>query len=182
MAVDAQIASVGVDVLPEQRDLAHAIGGHCLDLRHQLRRRAADLSPARGGNDAVRAGAVAADGYLQPGLEGSGAARRQVSREALELEVTLRGERVARQELGELVHLTGAEGDVHEGKAREHLLLDRLRPAAAPPNDTLRRFALQALGLAEVRDEAAVRRLTDRTGVEQDQVRLRARRSLAVAE
>ena len=92
--------------------------------------------------------------------------------EALELEVALGGERVARQELRELVHLAGAEGDVDEREALEHLLLDRLRPAAADADDPLGLFALQALGLAEVRDEAAVGRLADRAGVEQDQVGL----------
>ena len=39
---------------------------------------------------------------------------RQVAGEALELEVALGGERVGGQELGELVHLAGAEGDVDE--------------------------------------------------------------------
>ena len=56
---------------------------------------------------------------------------RQVAGEALELEEALGGQRVAGEELGELVHLAGAEGDVDEREAREHLLLDRLRPAAA---------------------------------------------------
>ena len=68
--------------------------------------------------------------------------------EALELEVALGGERVAREELGELVHLPGAEGDVDEREALEHLLLDRLRPAAADADDPLGAFALEALGLA----------------------------------
>ena len=62
---------------------------------------------------------------------GARAARRQVAGEALELEVALRAERVARQELREPVHLPGAERDVDEREALEHLLLQRLRPAAA---------------------------------------------------
>ncbi len=59
----------------------------------------------------------------------------QVAGEALELEEALGGERVAGQELGELVHLARAECDVDEREAREHLLLDRLRPAAADADD-----------------------------------------------
>ena len=90
--------------------------------------------------------------------------------EALELEVALRGQRVAGQELGELVDLAGAERDVDEREAREHLLLDRLRPAAADADHALGSLALEPLGLAEVGDEAAVGRLADRAGVEQDQV------------
>ena len=166
-----QVAPVGVDVLPQQRHLLDAVGRHRRDLLDQLPQRPADLAPARRGHDAVGAAAVAADADLQPALEGTRAARRQVAGEALELEVALRGERVAREELGELVDLAGPEGDVHEREALEHLLLDRLRPAAADAHDALGLFALQPLGLAEMGDEAAVGRLADRAGVEEDQVR-----------
>ncbi len=55
--------------------------------------------------------------------------------EVLELEVALGAERVAVEELGELVDLARPEGDVDEGEALEDLLLDRLRPAAADPDD-----------------------------------------------
>ena len=76
-----------------------------------------------------------------------------------------------RQELGELVDLAGAEGDVDERELAEHLVLDRLRPAAADADDALGVAArLSALGLAEVRDEALVGLLADRAGVEEDQV------------
>ena len=94
----------------------------------------------------------------------------QVAGEALELEVALRGQRVAGQELGEPVHLPGTERDVDEREPLEDLLLDRLRPAAADADDRVGSLALEPLGLAEMRDEAAVGRLADRAGVEQDQV------------
>ena len=58
--------------------------------------------------------------------------------EALELEEALGGERVAGQELGELVDLARAEGDVDERVVAEDLVLDRLRPAAADADDPLR--------------------------------------------
>ena len=64
--------------------------------------------------------------------------RRQVPGELLELEEALRGQRVAGQELGELVDLPGAEGDVDEREALEDLVLDRLRPAAADADDRVR--------------------------------------------
>ena len=64
----AQVAPVGVDVLAEEGDLADAVGDEALDLGDELARRARDLAPARGGHDAVRAHAVAADRDLHPRL------------------------------------------------------------------------------------------------------------------
>src|SRR3954447_16640291 len=102
--------------------------------------------------------------------------------EALELEEALRGDRVAREELSELVDLAGPERDVDEGELAEHLLLDRLRPAAADADDALGVAALERGRLVEVRDEALVGLLADRAGVEEDQVRVARLDDLAVAE
>ncbi len=99
--------------------------------------------------------------------------------EVLELEVPLGGQRVGVEELGELVDLAGAEGDVDEGEALEHLVLDRLCPAAADADGAARVFALQPLRLAEVADEATVGGLADRAGVEEDQVGFGALRASA---
>src|SRR4051794_18242076 len=167
-ALGTQVAPVGVDVLAQQGDLARAVGDLGADLVDELVERPRDLQPARGGNDAVRAAAVAADRDLHPGLELARALGRQVAGEALELEVALRGQRVGGQELGELVDLAGAEGDVDERELAEDVVLDRLRPAAADADDDIGPRALDALGLMQVRDEAAVGRLADRAGVEED--------------
>ena len=105
-----------------------------------------------------------------------------MAREALELEEPLRGERVAREELGKLVHLTGAERDVDEREASEHLLLDGLRPAPADADDDVGPLALEPLRLAEVGDEPVVGLLADRAGVEEDEIGVSARRRLGVAE
>ncbi len=102
--------------------------------------------------------------------------------EALELEEALRADRVRGQKLGEAADLPGAEGDVHEREALEHLVLHRLRPATADSDDPARVLGLEPLGLAQVRDEARVRRLADRAGVEEDQVRALALGRLGVAE
>ena len=169
-AVRTQVAPVGVDVLAQQRDLARAVGDLRADLLDELVERARDLAPARGGHDAVRAAAVAADRDLHPGLELAGALGRQVAGEALELEVALRAERVGGQELGELVDLARAEGDVDERELAEDVVLDRLRPAAADADDDVGPRALDALGLVQVGDEAAVGRLADRARVEEDEV------------
>src|ERR1039458_4130929 len=102
--------------------------------------------------------------------------------EALELEETLRRQRVAGQELRELVNLARPERDIDEREALEDLLLDRLRPATADAHDPLGSLALQPLGFSQMRDEAAVGRLADRARVEQDQIGLAALRRLGVAE
>src|ERR1700736_3938877 len=179
---DGQVAAIGVDVLPEQRHLAHAVGDHRPHLLDELAGWAADLASPRGGDYAVGADAVAPHADLQPPLEWPRAACGEVPGEALELEVALGRERVARQELRELVHLAGAERDIDEREALEHLLLERLRPAAADADDPLGLLALQPLGLPEMRDEAAVGRLANRARVEQDEVRVAALGRLRVAE
>ncbi len=177
-----QIASVRVDVLAQQRDLGDALAGQPLDLGDQRVRVAADLAAASRRHDAVRAHAVAADADLQPALELPRTLDRQVTRERLELEVPLGRQRVAGQELGQLVHLTRPERHVHEREALEDLLLDRLRPASADPDHRVRRPPLERVGLAQMRDEALIRLLADRARVEQDQIGLAALRSLAVAK
>ncbi len=181
-ALERQVAAVAVDVLAEQRHLDHPVAGQPLHFGDQLGRVAADLAASRRGHDAVRADAVAALRDLHPALELPRPLHRQVARDLLELEVALRAERVGVEELGQPVDLPGAEGHVHEGEAAEDLVLHRLRPAAADPDHPRRVLALQALRLPEVGDEAVVRRLADRAGVEEDQVGIGALRCLDVAE
>src|SRR3954469_8150631 len=177
-----QVAPVGVHVLPQERDLADAVGGQPLDLLDQLAGRAAHLAPARRRDDAVRAAAVAANRDLDPALVLALALRRQVAGEGLELEEALRREAVARQELGQLRHLAGSERDVHERELLEHLVLHGLCPAAAHADHPLRILGLQPLGLAQMADQPVVRLLADGAGVEEDQVGLVALAGLLVAE
>ena len=61
---------------------------------------------------------------------------RQVSGEVLEVEVALRRQRVLRQELGQLVDLPRAEGDVHEREASKTSSLTDC--AQQPPTPTTR--------------------------------------------
>src|SRR6188474_59875 len=151
-----QVAAVAVDVLAQQRDLAHPVGGERLCLRQQLSWVATDLTAAGRGHDAVGALAVTALRDLQPALELTHPPGRQVSGEVLELEVALGAERVGVEELGQLVDLPGTEGYVDEGEALEDLVLDRLGPAAADPDDALGIFGLDSLCRAQVSKEAAV--------------------------
>ena len=55
----AEIAPVRVDVLAEQRDLAHAVGDELLDLVHDVTHAPADLGATHDGHDAERARVVA---------------------------------------------------------------------------------------------------------------------------
>src|SRR2546430_1730907 len=103
-------------------------------------------------------------------------------REALELEVALRRQRIADQELRKLVHLSWAERYVDERKALEDLVLERLRPAPAHADHALGLLALEPARLTEVRGQAAVGRLADRAGVEEDQVGLLALGRFPVTE
>ena len=64
-----EIASPRVDVLTEQRDLAHAVVREAGDLCDDVARSTALLAPADGRNDAVRALRVAAHRDLHPRLE-----------------------------------------------------------------------------------------------------------------
>src|SRR5437764_14720168 len=145
-------------------------------------RRTRDLSSARSRHYAIRAHTVAADADLHPAVVLAGALGGEPAGEPLELEEPLGGDRVRNQELRQLVNLAGAERDVHEREPGEHILLDRLRPAAADAHHDLGAIALDALGLPQVGDEPVIRLLADRAGVEQDQIRLLATRRLAVAE
>src|ERR1700745_2531004 len=65
-----EIASPGVDVLAEQRDLADAVAGESRYLRDDLAGPPGDLAAADRGNDAVRALRVAPHRDLHPRLEG----------------------------------------------------------------------------------------------------------------
>ena len=154
-----QVAPVGVDVLAQQRHLAHAVGRQALDLGDQLAPAARLSSRPR-----VEGTMQYEQAQLQPCEICSQAWNSrsrlcgQVPREVLELEVALRGQRVGGEELGEPVDLARAEGDVDEREALEDLVLDRLGPAAADADDALGVLGLQPLGLAEVGDEPVVGR------------------------
>src|ERR1035437_7771742 len=177
-----QSAAVVVDVLAEQGHLPDPVVSQPADLGKQPLGRPADLAAPGGGHDAVRAPRVAPDADLHPALELARSLGRQVPGEALELKVALSRQRIAGQEFGQLVHLTRPERDVDELKAGKDLLLDRLRPAAPNPDHPFGMLALEALGLAEVGDEAAVGGLSDRARVEQDQVGTRAAVGLYVTQ
>ena len=79
-------------------------------------------------------------------------------------------------------HLPRAERHVDEREHLEHLVLQRLRPAAPHADDDVLAAALERGGVAEVRDEALVGLLADRARVEEDEVGLVALPGRRVAE
>src|SRR5581483_996298 len=173
--VRREVASVGVHVLPEQRHLADAVPGQLLDLRDDLTGPAADLPTAHGRDDAVGALRVAAHRDLHPRLEPPLAMQRQRRREASLLAGSERASGRAApgaEPLPEVRDRARAERDVDERVKLEDPLALRLRIAAADRDHALRIAILQRPGLREVRGETLVRFLTDRAGVEDDDVRL----------
>ena len=75
--VRQEVAAPRVDVLAEQRQLAHALLRELRHLGEDVAGPAADLAAAHGGDDAVRARRVAAHRDLHPRLEAPLAVHRQ---------------------------------------------------------------------------------------------------------
>src|SRR5919197_4376322 len=121
-----QVPSPGVDVLPEQRDLANAVGREAGRLGDDLAGPPAHLAPADRGDDAVRALRVAAHRDLHPGLEPALAVHRQLARERAfvrDAEPAARNAEPARTEpLAQMRDRTRPEGDVDLGIELEQAL------------------------------------------------------------
>ena len=135
------VAAIGVYVLPQERDLAHAVGHELLALGHDGLERAALLASADVRDDAVRAEVVAAlhDGH--PGVKALRASAGKVGGEAAALlagvhldDGAVVGKRLG-EKLGQARERRGAEDDVRRGDVLADLLAVALRDAAADGND-----------------------------------------------
>ena len=171
-SAERQVAAPGVDVLAEQRDLAHAVRRERLDLGDE-RRRASATARGRARDGTMQYEHV----ELQP-IEictqawcGRSRSRRQVARELVE------GREVAARHLAARLmkspsrrDVARAERQVDERVALEELVLHRLRPAAADDDRALGVRSLAARACIRWRDEAVVGLLADRAGVEDDDV------------
>ena len=175
-----QVATVGVDVLPQQRDLGDPPQRQQLDLGHDVVEGAAHLGPADRGNDAEGTGVVAARLDVDPGRIGqlahrSGPQQRvggRLGRRCVEdLHQGPFGPGPTQQawRAGQVVR---AEHDVDPA----HLLLDELPVLlgqAAADGDLEPRLGVdQLLEPAEGAVEALVSVLPDAAGVEHHDVRL----------
>ena len=138
--VGRQVAAPGVDVLAEERDLAHAVRGEARHLGDDLARAPALLAAAHGRDDAVRAGRVAAHRDLHPGLErrrGAAAARRRTR--GRRAEAAARDAHAAGAEpVAEMGDRAGPERDVDLRVELEDPLALRLGVAAADGDHAIR--------------------------------------------
>ena len=135
--VGQQVAAPRVDVLAEQRQLAHALLREVRHLGEHVARPAADLAAAHGGDDAVRARRVAAHRDLHPRLEAPLAVHRQRRGELALVgrppRPALHAEAAGAEPLAEMRDRAGPERDVdRRGRARR-------AARAAPPRNSRRR-------------------------------------------
>ncbi len=173
-----QIASVAVDVLTEQGDLADTFAGEPLDLGDDIGERTADLGAAHGGNDAERARVVAADLDGDPGVVGGLAARRQRAGEhGLVVEHCLvedLGDRAAVTSLGDQfgrsMHVVRAEHDVDVRRLGAHQIAILLRQATGHDDLATVALFLPRLQPTERAVQLVVGVLADAACVEHDDV------------
>ncbi len=181
----AELGAVGVHVLPEQRDLDHALGHQRLDLAQDLAGAAVPLRAPQRGHDAEGAFVVAADGDRHPRRVRGFASGRERGREGLErlpdLELRLLLHAGTLQQDGQRADVVRAEHDVHPGRAPLHLAAVLLGQAAAHGDLHARLAGLDRGQVPEVAVEPVVRVLPHRAGVEDDDVRLPSRFGAHVA-
>ncbi len=180
-----EVTTPRVDVLAEQRHLAHAGVGKALHLGQDLAGASALLAAADGRHDAVRALGVAAHGDLHPRLERPLAVQRELGGElaVVEAEPPARDADAAGAEpFAQMGDRPRAERDVDRRVQLEDPLPLRLRVAAADGDHAVGILALPGRGLAEVRGQLQVGLLPDRARVEDDDVGVGRRRSLPQSE
>ena len=181
-----QVAPPRVDVLPEQRELAHPLAGELRHLGEHVARAAADLASAHRGNDAVRARRVAAHRDLHPRLKAALAVHRQRGGELTLLSgaphAARHAEPTGAEPLAEMRDRPRAESDVDVGVKREEPVALRLRVTAADGDDRVGLRALLRGCVPHVCRELRVGLLADRAGVEHDHVRLFPAPSLSEPE
>ena len=128
-----QVAAVGVDVLAQQRDLAHAVGGEAPRLGDELVERARDLAPAR-----ARARCSSEQRQLQPTEICTHALERRARactgrwpvKPSNSKKPCAVSESLVRNSAS-LWTWPGPKATSTNGNCAEDLVLDRLRPAAA---------------------------------------------------
>ncbi len=170
----ADVGAVGVDVLPEEGDLADALGDQGLDLGEDVAGAAVLLLAAQRRDDAEGAGVVAADGDGDPGRVGALAPGGQRGRERLQglgdLDLRLLLHAGALEEHRELADVVGAEDDVHPGGPLHDGVAVLLRQAAADRDLHAGAARLLRGEVAEVAVQLVVGVLPYGAGVEDDDV------------
>ena len=170
----AELDAVGVDVLPEQGHLEHALVDQRLHLGEDLAGPAVLLLAAQRRDDAERAGVVAAHADRHPPGVGGVPLGRQRRREDLErlddLDLRLGVVPGPLQQRRQRAHVVRAEDDVHPRRAAHDLAAVLLREAAADGDLHAGVGVLDRPEVAEVAVEPVVGVLAHRAGVEDDDV------------
>src|SRR5712691_401861 len=172
--VGCEVATPGVDVLAEERYLAHAAIGEHRHLGDDLARTPTLFAPAHGRDDAVRTHGVAPHRHLYPRLDA-----------LLYPEREMRGEVVVRAELpardcvssgldppAEMRDRAWAERHIDERVLIEDPVPLSLRVAAADGDDEIGPLTLAGSGVPEIRSQSGVGLLPDRAGVKDQDVRV----------
>ena len=173
-AAVAELDAVGVDVLPEQGHLQHAVRGERGNLGEHVAGAPVLLLAAQRRDDAERAGVVAAHRDRHPARVGRLAARRQRRGEDLQRLGDLHlGARVVPgplQQHRQRVHVVRAEHHVHPRRPADDLGPVLLRQAATDRDLHAGPGRLDRPQVAEVAVEPVVGVLPDRARVEDDDV------------
>ncbi|MDQ0574993.1 hypothetical protein QFZ29_001216 [Agromyces albus] len=174
----AELDAIGVDVLPEQRDLDRAVVDEGLDLGEDVAGPPVFLLAPQRRDDAERAGVVAADGDGHPSAVARIALRRQRGGEDLErvedLELRLVVVACTLEQARERPHVVRAEDDVDPWRLLEDDVLVLLREAAAHRDLHAGVAALDAREVTQVAVELVVSVLADGARVDDHDVGLGA--------
>ena len=168
------LAMPAVDVLAQQRDLAHAARHEVAGFRQDALGRAADLGAAGIGNDTEGAELVAAllHGQEGRGRAACGGALRQVVELVLGREVGVHGGRLAPRHGGQAVIGLRPHDKVHQRHPADDLVPLGLGHAARDTDLEVRPLGLERLQAPEVGIELFGRLLADVAGVQQHHVRV----------
>ena len=166
--------AVGVDVLPQQGHLNRALRGDGLDLGENVSGATVTLLAAQVRDDAEGAGVVAAHRNRHPGRVGaltvSGQSRGKDLEGFLDLDGRLAVVFGAAQERREHVDVVGSEHRIDPRSLLDDAVAHLLGEAAADGDLHAGALALDRGELAEVTKEAGRGVLTNRTGVDHDDV------------
>ena len=172
-----KVVAVAVNILTKEHDLTHAVGGKGPHLFNDVLSATAALASAHIRHDAVGTEVVAAIHDVDKGLEWIGAVRWQFEIGAGILLDDLVNRLAAlgdlRKIVRQLVHVVGAEHEVHKRRSVQDLWHDVLLLDHATTNadDEIGLGGFEPLEAAEHGEHLALSFFADAAGVQQDEIR-----------